>query len=31
MFVALKTNKDEPPYEDEDEIGIVEDENALVD
>jgi hypothetical protein len=31
VVVALNTNEGEPSYEDEDEFGIKEDENALVD
>ena len=31
MVVALYTNEDEPSYEDEDVVGIEEDENALID
>ena len=30
VVVALNTNEDEPFYEDEDEFGIEEDENALI-
>ena len=31
IVVALNTNEYEPSYEDEDEVGLEEDENALID
>jgi len=31
VVVALNTNEHEPSYEDEDEVGIEEDENAQID
>ena len=31
IVVVLNTNEYEPSYEDEDEVGLEEDENALID